>query len=144
VFEFALRQLNQIVPWGEPPNLTLHWFGLTDGSYFVDLGDTHLLEYSAALDVPVHVEYQVARLHEDLLEMLPDVLAPVPASVLRGFTNGSLAATLADLRRTWSESQAEPGEELSAATDTLGRRQLDRPILAPALGFGSGALATRS
>lgn len=47
MFEFKLAALDHIEPWGTPPDLTLHWFGLTDGSYFIDLGHTHLLEYSS-------------------------------------------------------------------------------------------------
>jgi hypothetical protein len=135
MFEFTLKPLNEMVPWGTPPDLNIHWFGLTDGSYFVDLGQIHLLEYVSSLGIPVHVEYQVARLHEDLLEMLPAVLSPIPTSVIRGFTNGSLAATLADLRRAWSDSDTAASEQLALAAETLGRRQLDTAYLSPSAGI---------
>ena len=38
LFEFVLRPLEEVQPWGvdEP---TLHWFGLTDGWYWIEAGD---------------------------------------------------------------------------------------------------------
>jgi hypothetical protein len=85
-FRFELRPLAEIHPWGTD-RPTLHWFGLTDGWYWIQVGGHELLRYS---DQTVHswtaegynglpyVDYYVVRLWEDLLRSLPAILEPVP------------------------------------------------------------------
>src|SRR4051794_3484764 len=109
---FSLRSPADITPWstanGEP---TLHWFGHTLGWYWINLGGAELFRYHDeslahwARTVPgefrsPYDEYEVARLHEDLLSMLPAVLEPVPPPV---------AARLhpPDQWRTWLERANE-------------------------------------
>lgn len=89
-FRFELRPLAQAHPWGGDRR-TLHWFGLTDGWYWIELNGHELLRYSDQTvrrwqadgyqDVP-YVDYYVVRLWEDLLELLPAVLEPVPADLV--------------------------------------------------------------
>jgi hypothetical protein len=85
-FGFDLRPLGDIVPWGKADDLSLHWFGLTDGWFWIELDGHVLLRYSdrcAArfqLDRP-YVDYQVVRLWEDLITLIPAVLEPVPADL---------------------------------------------------------------
>jgi hypothetical protein len=90
LFDFSLRSLNEIDPWGEPPNLSLSWFGFTDGFYRLKVGSNYLFDYSG--DYIKHceekltifkqgssyVDYQVVRLWEDILDILPNVLEPIP------------------------------------------------------------------
>ncbi|WP_123601984.1 DUF5984 family protein [Micromonospora sp. Llam0] len=45
-FQFQLRPLDQVHPWGRDKQ-TLHWFGLTEGWYWLDLNGHQLLRYSA-------------------------------------------------------------------------------------------------
>lgn len=83
MFEFELTPLELVTPWGESPNLSLHWFGLTYGKYRIRVGKDYLLNYSAGYsthtgDATSFVEYQVVRLWEDILEMLPSILEPAP------------------------------------------------------------------
>lgn len=94
IFNFQLRPLRDIEPWttpSQPGRLSLSWFGLTDGDYWIDLGPARIFQYTPdALAIFAReyrvaqraagdcVDYQVVRLHEDLLEMLPDVLAELP------------------------------------------------------------------
>jgi hypothetical protein len=93
LFEFKLKDLRDVLPWGQEPDLNLHWFGLTDGIYFLNVGNDQLFRFSELilkhwskqcnsidLNQP-YVDYQVVRLYEDLLDILPDVLEPVPAAV---------------------------------------------------------------
>ncbi len=94
LFELDLKPLDQVKPWGEPPNQTLHWFGLTDGVYYMNVGGQQLFRYSDdallrwAAEFPdecsesPYVDYQVIRLYEDVLEMLPNVLSPIPDMVV--------------------------------------------------------------
>jgi hypothetical protein len=112
-FRFRLRPVTEISPWG--PERRLHWFGLTDGWYWIDAGGLELLRYvpraapGQAGDGPVasnpYVDYYVARLWEDVLELLPAVLEPVP---------GDLAEFMASDPDDWvsrDEAQAEAAAE---------------------------------
>lgn len=93
-FRFGLTPLAEVRPWGrERP--VLHWFGLTDGWYAIDLGGHELLRYSEETvrrlrgggrgegGGPAHpyVDYYVVRLWEDVLGTLPAALQPVPGDL---------------------------------------------------------------
>ena len=96
-FRFGLTPLARVLPWGgrEPgQEPRLHWFGLTDGWYWIELGDgRELLRYSprtaarfrqepgAVVSHP-YVDYYVARFWEDLALLTPAVTQPVPADLL--------------------------------------------------------------
>jgi hypothetical protein len=132
LFEFELTPVEGITPWGEAPDLRLHWFGLTDGFYYLDLGTTRLLEY---VDPKWgrHVGYQVSRLHEDVLEMLPDVLLPIPHEVIALFPERSIIPAVQQLRRA-SDALAEADHDadtLFETLSTLGERGFDTSYLAP-------------
>lgn len=134
LFEFALGPLEAVEPWGTPPNLSLHWFGLSDGTYHIDLGATRLLEYANRDGWPHFVEYQLARIHEDILAMLSDVLEPIPSSVARHFVDGRLGSTLRHLREKWEASE-DADSSLDAALEALGNRHLDTAYLSPSAGI---------
>ncbi|RKN24144.1 hypothetical protein D7147_03910 [Micromonospora musae] len=86
-FSFELRPLAEVAPWGSArPNL--HWFGLTDGWYWIDVEGHELPRYR---DEAVHrwnlerpyPDYYLARFWEDLLVLrwalqvaVPDDLVP--------------------------------------------------------------------
>ena len=90
LFDFQLRPLDKVAPWGRPERPRLHWFGLTDGWYSIDVGRCRLFEYSEAIvkrwaeeypktagELP-WTAYSVVRLYEDVLAMLPTTLVEVP------------------------------------------------------------------
>lgn len=85
LFNFTLAPLVQVMPWGEPGTPSLHWFGLTQGQYWIAAGHDLLLEYSSqeikGSGLPRFCEYYVVRLHEDLLDMLPSIMEPVPEAL---------------------------------------------------------------
>jgi hypothetical protein len=89
LFNFKLVPVREITPWGTPPKLSLSWFGLTDGYYFMQVGTDTLFEYTDEIvrhrnehypgsTANNYVDYQVVRLWEDVLQMLPAVLTPLP------------------------------------------------------------------
>jgi hypothetical protein len=85
-FGFELDAVNDIQPWGEPGKASLHWFGLTSGRYWIETPLGELLRYTPEIrelwNSPfLYVDYQVARLFEDLQEHLPAALEPVPHDV---------------------------------------------------------------
>lgn len=93
LFEFKLKPLSDVMPWGQEPKLTLHWFGLTDGIYYMNVGEDQLFRSSKEIllhwkkewpDLDInceYVDYQVVRLYEDLLDILVDVMHAVPVEL---------------------------------------------------------------
>jgi hypothetical protein len=91
LFEFQLKPLEKMTPWGNQPELDLHWFGLTEGIYYLNVGNEQLFRFSKEIiqhwrkqypelnGLEHYVDYQVIRLYEDVLKILPDVLNPIPA-----------------------------------------------------------------
>ena len=81
---FTLRPLDDIEPWGQPGDLSLSWFAMTDGYYELNVGDAEIFRYdsgacsllgwpppSAPSGFAHSVDYQVARLFHDFAEILP-------------------------------------------------------------------------
>lgn len=79
-FQFKLRPLADVVPWGDDQPV-LHWFALTDGWYWIEVGQHALFKYEGG-DEPPYVDYYVVRLWEDMLDMAANVLEPVPPDLL--------------------------------------------------------------
>jgi len=86
LFDFSLRSLPDVAPWDRENTPRLHWFGLTDGTYSIEAGQSRLFQYTPqfleylATD-PARgdcVDYYVIRLYEDLLQLLPDILQSIP------------------------------------------------------------------
>jgi hypothetical protein len=95
-FQFVLSPLADLEGWGSPKSQekSLHWFGLTYGHYWIEVGDTTLLEYTPEIlkywgqegmdttsPYTRYTDYQVARLWEDLLDLYRASLEPVPDSL---------------------------------------------------------------
>jgi hypothetical protein len=89
-FRFGLTPLDQVAPWGREER-RLHWFGLTDGWYWIQLGEHELLRYAPEIlerrrDVPTaqhpYVDYYLARLWEDVISLTLAVMQPVPDDLL--------------------------------------------------------------
>jgi hypothetical protein len=129
MIEFTLTPADQIEPWGMPGNLSLSWFGLSDGSYWMDLGVAQLLEYAQAPGWPRYVEYQVGRLHEDLLDVLPDALDQVPEEVAVLLARSSAPLVLRALEARATKDAKE--NEFADAAYLFSRRFLDTAYLTP-------------
>jgi hypothetical protein len=139
LFNFELAPLQVVQPWGEPGNLHLHWFGLTDGRYWVQAGDATLFEYSEfvleRLGGSRYCDYQVARLYEDVLEMTPHVLEPLPAELVP-YISGHSGRAWALTASAWREACAERADEadwdiVDASGTWIGNRTLDSGYLSP-------------
>lgn len=128
-FPFELRPLDDVVPWGgDPP--TLHWFGLTDGWFGLEVAGHQLLRTTEP-DAADRIEYQVARLWEDVAELVPAVLEPVPAD---------LVAFVASQRASWVQDPPDDDEDdCDAAAIWHGNHRLDLGYLRepPGLAFWS-------
>lgn len=125
LFDFHLRPVNEITPWGCDTDLSLSWFALTDGFYRIEVGDDKLFTYSRSAVEKLsashpafcgeYVDYQVVRLWEDVLQILPDVFEPLPIEL------GCLLTGPEPSIKTWLdkiyEKQNAAGE--SAASDQI-------------------------
>jgi hypothetical protein len=140
LFQFELRPLDQIQPWGEPEDPNLHWFGLTDGQYWIQAGDYRLFEYSSAAQgrssVPSFCDYQVVRLYEDVIDIAPYALEPVPEELQRYIALDE-AKPWNHHWTKWCESMDASGASedsmnlLDEAGPWMGCRTLDSAYLAP-------------
>ena len=141
LFEFELRDLDLVEPWGAPADPNLHWFGLTDGTYRINAGDATLFEYSAAAQAqgfPKYCDYQVVRLYEDVLQSVPSVLEVIPAD-LRRFLMPDENGSWGEYWRAWCGIPEEKlhmldgSDLLGDAAELFGARVLDSLYLSPSV-----------
>ncbi|WP_234682737.1 DUF5984 family protein [Bradyrhizobium monzae] len=139
LINFTLAPLENIVPWGQPGSYRLHWFGLTYGEYWIQAGDASLFEYSDHAQIAGagrYCDYQVVRLYEDLTDMLPDIMEPVPGP-LAHFVFGEQAKILRDACDAWCAGSddgpdADHRFELTVTASTWSKkRHLGSAYLAP-------------
>jgi hypothetical protein len=140
LFQFELRPLAEVQPWGTPKDPSLSWFALSDGIWWINAGNHRLFEYSLhavrELGASRYCDYQVVRLHDDLINLVPYALEDVPMQLVPCVELGS--------RERWSARwgrwmAALPDEGLSDADYSLidsagswmGRRTLDSSYLSP-------------
>lgn len=112
LFSFNLLPLDQVDAWGEPGELRLHWFGLTLGEYWIRAGTDTLFEYKEPTGTSAsgrYCEYQVSRLYEDVLEIIPAILEPVPTDLIR-YISGDSARQFENRICEWEESSEESAE----------------------------------
>lgn len=92
LFNFKLDPIDEIAPWGKPPDLHLSWYALTLGQCFLQAGSEELLRYSGPVlekelqesqesQVQPYVRYQVARFRENIFDIVPRVLEPLPPEI---------------------------------------------------------------
>lgn len=131
LFNFHLRELAAIEPFGgERP--TLHWFGLSDGWYWLTVGGSELFRYDRAFmrrEEPwcadptalPYVDYYVVRLWEDLLEQLPAVLAPVPPELAERVSDAVSWRDWQERASQWLDALDEHGDQAAfdAAVDLV-------------------------
>ncbi|MDE6797838.1 MAG: hypothetical protein K2J36_07500 [Ruminococcus sp.] len=76
---FKLKNINDIVPW---ENNDLHWFALTDGILYIQVGDHKIYEYSdSALDFfkcDKYNDYYLERFVTDFTEIFRFIREPIP------------------------------------------------------------------
>ena len=92
LFQFRLAPVEEIGEKGSR-SPTLNWYFLTDGWYWMEVGGHELFRYTRAIQEhwarlfprpppgSPYDHYMIARYWEDLLEMLPAILDPVPADL---------------------------------------------------------------
>lgn len=95
LFEFELLPVDEIVPWGEEPNLTLSWFALTDGRFRMRVGAQTLFEYSDQIGSlwkieRLNAEFQIAAFARDMLGCFSAAVTPLPTLIERVASDDAL------------------------------------------------------
>lgn len=138
LFNFRLVPLNEIEPWGGSGQPNLHWFGLTDSQYWIEVGPAKLLEYSEAArrhGATQFCDYQVVRLYEDVIDLARYVLEPIPSDLVPLIAGQGRRETLAKMW-AWRDENCERDDDQSwsfidAGTTWIGGRQLNTAYLTP-------------
>ncbi|ALC11499.1 DUF5984 family protein [Sphingopyxis sp. 113P3] len=113
LIDFELTPIKEVVPWGTPGNHSLTWFGLTEGRYWINAGVATLFEYSDRVrhsDGSRYCDYYVARIFEDVMNMLPTILEAVPQD-LRAYVSGNSGREWIKACESWSEKNLDEGAE---------------------------------
>lgn len=147
LFDFKLRPLHEVQPWGGPDDLSLHWFGLTDGWFSIDCGVARLFQYTPEMlvkwEIPTPadgnptdwVDYLVVRLYEDVIDLLPHVLVELPRDFHRLVSDvASHRAWRENLRRIaesddWDEGDEDMTRCYLLVSEWMGYRKLDSGYL---------------
>lgn len=139
LFNFELTPVKNVVPWGQPNELSLSWFGLTDGRYWIEASGACLFEYSEHVCLAGtgrYCEYQVVRLFEDILDMLPAILEAVPPALVEYISDGT-GRTWRKNFAAWTEKNYGLMDEheywclADPANSLLNHRVLDAAYLSP-------------
>jgi BMFP domain-containing protein YqiC len=84
VINFKLKNIEEILPVGQKPNLYLSWFWLTDGDLWLKLGDEIIYEYSKEAmatfenkQTPYN-DYYIVRFLEDFTQLFEKVGESLP------------------------------------------------------------------
>ncbi len=84
LINFKLKHPDEIAVWGTEPHTTMHWFGLTDSTYWLDLKHTIFYEYTESIikhwggKESKYVDYQLIRFVEDFTDLFGKIAAPIP------------------------------------------------------------------
>jgi len=118
-FHFQLASLESVTTWSSDGNLSLHWFGLTDGWFWVDLGDgAELFHYTDAIREHLatlypaskpstlpYEDYQICRYWEDLLDLTPAVLDPLPDDMAAWVADAAAWQRWQDAATQWRQER---------------------------------------
>jgi hypothetical protein len=139
LFNFKLKELADVMPWGDENHKRLHWFGLTDGNFYMDVGGEKLFHSTDEISeywkrenpefAPKcnFVDYHVVRPYEDLLNILPDILQPIPDIIFNYVDTFEHQAEFDNrMRDYWDllDDDAEPCDAFYDATEWINLRQL--------------------
>lgn len=111
LFNYILKDIKDASPFGyEETGYSLHWFGLTDSYYWLDINNHELFRYSEEFTQKVnlnsaypYVDYQLSRLIEDFFEILPQVCENIPNSLFDRVSRPSGLAQIYSELDNWYE-----------------------------------------
>lgn len=139
LFHFQLREISEVTPWVYEEQLYLQWFGLTEGCYWLQVNEHHeIFRYSPELlaywqekfleGEPIslpYADYYIVRFWEDLLEILPLILEPLPPRLAHLLETEEQVNQWLERVRQWAtlfetneeEEEEETEEEIKAGRE---------------------------
>ena len=85
IFNFNLDPIQEVCPWGTKENKSIHWMALTQGQFWMTLGETILFKYSDEMikkyGNPKYADYYIASFVRDIIEVYKPSLGEVPRTV---------------------------------------------------------------
>lgn len=116
LFQFELRPVMEVDTWGNDAGKYLNWYGLTDGWYTMNCGGTELMRYNQKLIDATkdrnwpspYFNYYVGRLYEDLLDVLPSAIEPIPSDLLELVRTPEAENLFAERSYRWSDQYWPP------------------------------------
>jgi len=124
------------MPWGQGDDRKLHWFGLTFGRYWISTPLGEALRYTDEQvreweDQSPYVDYQIARIFEDLQYVLPSALEPVPEEIAALVAGDGWLDSVEERLNSLDESdeRKELYDRFWGATDWYGKRSIDTAYL---------------
>jgi hypothetical protein len=139
LFNYRLTPLEQVEGWDTDGRLELTWLTLSEGQFWIDTGTAELFRYSDAVvrkwaaegyELPYETSFVAAYWH-NLVDILPDVLEPVPHEVLRQAPPGwrtSMWGVAREVMHLWPRASDEAFSQLVyRATGWLNRRKFYSP-----------------
>lgn len=135
---FSLLPLEELRPLQPCGAARLSWYALSEGEYWLETAGQTLFEYSPPVREMTgsrYCRYQLARLHQELMERLPHILEPVPDGLLQQVAASERLWPAA--HALWCAPQRTPSSAsvwdlIDAGTSWLGRRMVDCSWLSPA------------
>jgi hypothetical protein len=85
----ALKDPGDILPWGTEPDTKMHWFGLTDGDYWLSVGGKTLFEYTNEIiqqwgtHHSHYTDYNIVRFLEDFSSLFAAIAETIPEELYR-------------------------------------------------------------
>jgi hypothetical protein len=123
LFNFTLKPTERCDAIGRPSDLIMHWYGLTDGAFFLRIGEQELFRYSRAFlwrkavrpwpeepSIP-YPNYQVAAFHRHVLEIFPSVALPVPRPVIEYVATAERQKAWEERCANWLDARYPEGAE---------------------------------
>ena len=110
---FNLKKLDEVLLWGEKPHRSIHWFGLTDGLLWIDVGEQTIYEYSEDAqkyfgECHPYNDYQLSRFLEDFSNLFRYIGESVPLDLY----NAVKDFTFKDKVDAWVEMYFEQSNEV--------------------------------
>jgi hypothetical protein len=103
LINFLLKHPDEILPFGNGSDKSLHWFGLTDGNLWLEPGEVKLYEYTDSflslltMSDTKYVDYYLSRFIEDFTGLFEIISAAIPDESYAIAKNSS---TLTQFRET--------------------------------------------
>lgn len=115
MIHFKLKNINKIVSFGPEGDQTMHWFALTDGEYWIEVGDVTLFEYTDEIlnywggDYR-YVTYPIIRFIEDFTALFFQITESIPDDLFEYIKSKELLNKIEAQSKMWMEERIDKAD----------------------------------